>query len=56
MTDDNDARSLIQIFKIVKGLEDVDLVVKIGRSRPGLLHIHQVVKKNCVKCLLRLST
>ena len=34
------------MFKIVKGLEDVDLVVKIGKSRPGLLHIHQIEREN----------
>ena len=44
---------LIQIFKIVKGLEEVDLGVKIGRSRPGLSHIHQIERENCGKCPLR---
>ena len=44
---------LIQIFKIVKGLEEVDLGVKIGRDRPGLSHTHQIVRDNCGKYPLR---
>ena len=43
---------LIQIFKIVKGLEEVELGVRIGKSRPGLSHMHQIGRDNG-KCTLR---
>jgi len=38
---------LIQIYKITKEFEDVDLVTRIGRSNEGRSHTHQILKEGC---------
>ena len=40
----------MHLFKI---LEKVDLELKIGRSRPGMSQMHQIVRENCGKCPLK---
>ena len=44
---------LIQIYKIIKGLEEVDWGMNIGRNRPGLAHRYQIQSESCGKCTLR---
>lgn len=39
----------MQMFKIVKRLEEADFGVKTCRSRPGLLHKLQIEGENFVK-------
>ena len=44
---------LIQIYKIIKGLEEVDWGMNIGRNRPELAHRYQIQSESCGKCTLR---
>lgn len=44
---------LIQIYKIAKGLDEVDLGINIGKTKTGRSHTHQISKEDCKKCNLR---
>ena len=44
---------LIQIYKIAKGFEEVDLGTKIGRVNEGRSHTHQILKEDCRGCNVR---
>ena len=44
---------LIQLYKVSKGLEEVDLGVNIGRGIGGRSHTHQIVREDCPNCNLR---
>ena len=44
---------LIQLYKVSKGLEEVDLGVNMGRGIGGRSHTHQIVREDCRNCNLR---
>ena len=44
---------LIQLYKVSKGLEEVDLGMTIGRGNIGRSHTHQIAKEICGNCNLR---
>ena len=44
---------LIQIFKIFRGLEEVDIGVHIGRNNSGRSHAYQIERENCKDCNMR---
>ena len=44
---------LIELYKVSKGLEEVDLGVNIGRGIGGRSHTHQIVREDCPNCNLR---
>ena len=43
---------LIQIHKMIKGLEEVDWGMNLGRNRRGLAHKYQIHSESCGKCHL----
>ena len=44
---------LIQLYKVSKGLEEVDLGMTIGRGNVGRSHTHQIAKEICGNCNIR---
>lgn len=44
---------LIQIYKIIQGLEELDWGINVHRDRPELAHKYQIHRKSCGKCPLR---
>ena len=44
---------LIQLYKVSKGLEEIDLGMNMGRGVVGRSHTHQIVRENCGNCNLR---